>query len=281
MLDLVTACLLLAAGPAPISAEPEPVPAPEVKTSEPASAPADAVPVPAAPATPPAATPEEPSSATAAPAPATSAASPTEVSSPADGFSPKRVTLSLGLGRSYPGGSVQEDVPMNDLTSPMGTIQIQFGVRFLQRWMASLVLDASGGGSPGGGYRLACSVGGIDCTATSARVAIEGRYYFSPAAKRTWWAGAGLGSEATRILPDDGKDAPAYLPTYTGGLFPRLSGGWESRVNTYFGWGFYAALSSGRYDRVSFGESNDSSKIPGDVAGHSWLDLGVRAILFP
>jgi hypothetical protein len=276
MLELVAACLLLAADPAP-----SPAPAAEVA---PAAEPRAEPPAPAE-APQPAAAEPAPAAAAPAPAPAAAAEKAPELSSaapsPRDAFAPKRVTLSLGLGRSFPGGSVEEDVPMNDLTSPMGTIQLQLGVRFLQRWMASLVLDASGGGTPGAGYRLACTLADLDCTATSARVALEGRYYFTPSAKQTWWAGAGLGSETMRVVPDDGGDAPDFLPTYTGGIFPRLSGGWESRVNGYFGWGFYAALSSGRYDKVSWGESGDAGDLPGDVAGHSWLDLGVRVILFP
>jgi hypothetical protein len=52
-------------------------------------------------------------------------------------------------------------------------------------------------------------------------------------------------------------------------------------VNPYFGWGFYGGISFGTFSKVAMGESTDWKSIPGDEAGHTWLDLGVRIIAFP
>jgi len=87
-----------------------------------------------------------------------------------------------------------------------------------------------------------------------------------------------IGREA--VLPEDSKDPLTVNPSYTGGIFPRLSAGWDRRMSRFWGWGFYGALSSGRYTKKAMGDA-DPTDLPGDVRGHSWLDLGVRFILFP
>jgi hypothetical protein len=286
MFELVAAFLLLAAEPA-AAPEPQPAPpAPAVAPTEGATAPGTGAAAPEAEAPPPAAAtqPEKPAvepvaAPAAAAAPATPATEAAEAAEPVDPSAPVRVTASLGIGRSWPGGLVDSNAPMNDLTSSMAGVRLDFGVRITQRWMAAIVVDAMGGGNPGLLFRGLC--GSQECTTSSTRTSLEGRYVFSPTAKKTWWAGAGLGGESTRVSLKDSKKTLPSLPTYSGGIFPRLSGGWDWRVNRYFGWGFYGALSSGRYTKVSFGDSKDTQDLAGDPRGHSWLDLGVRIILFP
>jgi hypothetical protein len=265
LLELVAACLLLATDPAAS----EPAPPPVAATPPEASAP------PAAPAAPPA---------TAAPAggPASEAGAPPQPGSPAvAGMRPMLVTLSLGVARSYPGGSVAAHQPMNDLTSPMGTVRLDAGLRLRPKLMLALVVDMSGGGTPGAAWRARCSAAGVDCTVASARIGLDARYVFTPVARTTWWAGAGLGVEGTELRNEDSRVKEDFMPKYSGGLFPRLSAGWDSRMNPYFGWGFYGGISFGTFTKVAMGESTDWRSIPGDEAGHTWLDLGVRIIAFP
>jgi hypothetical protein len=191
------------------------------------------------------------------------------------------MVASLGLTRSMPGGSLSDGVPMNDFTSALYGLRVDVGFRITPHWMAAVVADLGGGGNPGLAQRQACDAAGVDCATSSMRISLEGRYVFSPDAEQTWWAGAGFGAETAQVTLVDSRETPDYLPTYEGGLFPRLSGGWDHRVNRWFGWGFHGALSTGRYDKKAKGDSEVTSDIPGGKAGHSWLDLGVRVILFP
>lgn len=278
MLELVAACLLFAAeaadvtSPPPVTTSPETAVTTGTEPVAPAAAPADpAAPSPAAAA--PAEVAERPAAAPAEPAPALGAPA-------ADGLRPLMLTLSLGLGRAYPGGELAADRPMNNLTSPMGSLRLDAGIRIRPRLILALVLDLSSGGAPGASLRSQCDAADVDCTVGSSRVSLDARYVFTPYAARTWWVGAGLGAEGTGLMKKGGGASADFMPTYSGGLFPRVSGGWERRVNQYFGWGFYAGLSFGAFSEVAMGESARSS-IPGDEAGHSWLDLGVRIIAFP
>lgn len=93
--------------------------------------------------------------------------------------------------------------------------------------------------------------------------------------------GGRAGGETTRVAIKDSEETLDTLPTFTGAIFPRLSGGWDRRMSRRWGWGFYGALSTGTYSKQSFGDSKETSDLPGDPGGHSWLDLGVRIILFP
>jgi hypothetical protein len=133
---------------------------------------------------------------------------------------PMLVTLSLGLARSYPGGSVAAHQPMNDLTSPMGTVRLDAGLRLRPKLMLALVLDLSGGGTPGAKWREQCSAAGVDCTVASSRIGLDARYVFTPFARTTWWAGAGLGVEGTGLQNEHSSVKEAFMPNYNGGLFP-------------------------------------------------------------
>ncbi|HSN13786.1 MAG TPA: hypothetical protein VLT61_04085 [Anaeromyxobacteraceae bacterium] len=278
MLELIAASLLLAAEPAAPESAPPPAAATAPETAAAPAASAEAAEVPASPAE----AAQAPVAAPAAGGPAPEASAPPQHGSPAvGGMRPMLVTVSLALARSYPGGSVAAHQPMNDLTSPMGTVRLDAGIRLRPKLMLALVLDMSGGGTPGATWREQCSAVGVDCTVASSRVALDARYVFTPFARTTWWAGAGLGVEGTELRNEDSRVKEAFMPNYNGGLFPRLSAGWDSRVNPYFGWGFYGGISFGTFTQVAMGESTDWRRIPGDEAGHTWLDLGVRIIAFP
>jgi hypothetical protein len=283
MVQLVAALMLLAAEPAPAvatspevkpaEAAPAVVPAPP---AEPAATPAPVPTEPAAPAQPPAATAAPAPVAAPAPASAAAAAAP---AAPEDPNAPRRFTASLGIGRTWPGGEVMKDAPMNDLTSPMGQLELTAHFRITPKWLVGITLDASSGGTPGALLRAACALNGEECETFTTQVALEGRYVFDPSAARTWWAGAGLGGETTGTkLKGSNADRP-YLGKYTGGVL-RLSGGWDRRMSRNWGWGFYGSLSSGSFDKVATG-GGDPENLPADKAGHSWLGLGVRIILFP
>lgn len=291
MIELVAACLLLATEsvpPPPAAAPPQdaqvespaPVPAPPAAGTAPAH---DASPAAAgAAAAPPAPCDESGAGAQpeTCPVPA-EALAPVGAVPTGDGPRPMRLTLSLGLGRAFPGGAIAKDRPMNDLTSPMGSLRLDAGFRIRPKLIVALVLDLSGGGTPGATLRADCTAADVDCAVASSRMSVDARYVFTPLARRTWWAGAGLGAEGTGLVPRGGGTRSDFMPTYSGGLFPRLSGGWDRRVNPYFGWGFYAGISFGGFSEVAMGESAQGSSIPGDSAGHSWLDLGVRIVAFP
>jgi hypothetical protein len=267
MIALAASVLLLAAEPASVEVAPAAPPA------------AEAPPAPAAPAAPqePAAppAPSAPAAPMAAPAPAPAAVP------PADPMAPRRVTASIGLLRAIPGGYVSEDFPINDLTSSMMGLHLDFGFRITPKWMVALAADLAGGGTPGITYRLLCATEGDDCNVSTGRVALEGRYTFRPLDRRTLWVGAGLGAETTRVTVEGSDDQRDDLPSWSGGLF-RLSAGWDHRMSRNWGYGLFAAMSMGRYDEVTYGDSGDAVDVPGDDhQGHSWLDLGVRIILFP
>lgn len=278
MIALAASVLLLAAEPAAAEVVPA-APAAEAATAPAAPAAAPAVPAePAAPA------PAAPAAPTAVPAPAPAAAAPAAppaAAPPADPMAPRRVTASIGLLRAIPGGYVSEDFPINDLTSSMMGLHLDFGFRITPKWMVALAADLAGGGTPGITYRLLCATEGDDCNVSTARFALEGRYTFRPHERRTLWVGAGLGAETTRVTVEGSDDQRDDLPTWTGGLF-RLSAGWDHRMSRNWGYGLFAAMSMGRYDEVTYGDSADPADIAGDDhQGHSWLDLGVRFILFP
>jgi hypothetical protein len=174
---------------------------------------------------------------------------------------------------------VVKDSPMNDLTGPMGQFELAAHFRITPRWLVGITLDAASGGSPGAAARALCAADGEECVTVTSQLALEGRYVFDPSAPRTWWAGAGLGSETTGTrLKGSSADRP-YLASYTGGVL-RLSGGWDRRMSRTWGWGFYGSLSTGSFDKLATG-GGDPVDVPGKKAGHSWLGLGVRIILFP
>jgi hypothetical protein len=278
MLEIIAACLLLSTDPVPAQ-EPQPAAA----TAEPLGAPAPEGPAATEPATtaPPATPAPAGSGAAPLPQPATAEAPPAPPSEAAAPAGPPRLVASLGLLRSFASGSLSDGIPMNDLTSPLLGLRLDAGFRFTPRWVAAIVAELVGGGTPGLAQRQLCDGAGVDCTVSSARLSLEGRYVFTPEAPQTWWAGAGFGGETTRVTLVDSKRTPDYLPTYKGALFPRLSGGWDHRVNRWFGWGFDAALSTGRYTKRAKGDPEVLADLPGDPVNHTWLDLGVRVILFP
>jgi hypothetical protein len=281
MVHVVAALLLLAVEPASPPPAAEAAASPEVNQAEPAAVapPAAAEPAPAT-APSPAPAPTAATEPAPAQAPAPAPAAPVATPAPVDPNAPVRFYASLGIGRAWPGGEVFADLPMNDLTSPMPQFELTLGFRITPRWLVGIYLDAAGGGTPGAVMRATCGLDGEECSTFSTQAGVEGRYVFDPAAKRTWWAGVGLGGETTGTTLKDSKADRPYLTSYSGGVFPRLSGGWDRRVNRYWGWGFYGTLSFGRFNQVATGGA-DPVDLPNEVAGHSWLGLGVRAILFP
>jgi hypothetical protein len=271
---------------APPSPAPQAAPAPQtapVPQVAPAPAPApQAAPAPApqvAPAPVPQAAPVTPVVAPAAVAPAAPAAGPT--ARPPERAKPFWLTASLGVERSFAGGMVSSAMPMNDLTSPMLGMRLDVGVRFRKHWVVALVMDGGRFGAPGATMRAECGVAGTECGVGTMRQSLEGRYAFSPTRKRTWWVGAGLGTESTRVMVADTGGTMSMLPTYRGAIFPRVSVGRDWRMSRWWGWGLFASWSRGAFDQKMMGSATDPGTVGGDSRGHSWLDLGIRIIAAP
>ena len=79
----------------------------------------------------------------------------------------------------------------------------------------------------------------------------------------------------------DGPGGTQYL-AFNGWEVLRLGGGWDLRFSRWFGLGAFTGASLGTYGNVtSDGPHYFDPGAFGSQRLHVWLQLGVRAILFP
>jgi hypothetical protein len=239
--------------PAPASAEPQP-PAPPTSPVEPVP---EGAPVAPAEPFPPYAGPE-----TAAPGVA-----------PMPPETPGPITLAASLFRLFPGGDVEASMAMKDFTTAMTGLGLEAGLRLTPKFLVGGSLDMAFG-RPGPALEAWCGGWGMTCDTADVKLGLMARYAFTPAASSTPWVGVGVAFDVLMALSDATEQTPSY-----GGGEPRLSAGWDLRLNRTIGVGAFVTASTSRYPDVDRG---DGEIVPIDRrARHTWLQLGVRGILFP
>jgi hypothetical protein len=182
--------------------------------------------------------------------------------------------LSLGVGLMAPFGGAGDGSAMSGLPVQLLLADLGLGGKINESWY----LGAYAGLAAGGAGSFGCD----GCAAGSARLGIEARYSFAPAARWNPWVGYGLGFEALSVGTNDNGESIGR----SGFELARLTGGVDARLVKGFGLGPYVGLSLGEYTSES--TTNDSSNISATTSSpiankslHGWLTLGVRFVIFP
>jgi hypothetical protein len=192
------------------------------------------------------------------------------------GMHPGAVMFGLGLFGQSAGGDAEGGVSMADFTTAMTGFGLEAGLRLDPHWMLGAFLEFAAGDA-GPVLERACTANGLKCTTSELKLGIMGRYAFTPTDWQTAWVGVGAGMGVLVAVPDDTRyESPAY-----GGMEPlRLSAGWDFRGNGIFGVGVFVTGSWSRYGSVD--NADGESFVPVDTRrAHTWLQVGVRGVLFP
>jgi hypothetical protein len=123
----------------------------------------------------------------------------------------------------------------------------------------------------------------ITCNTYTVRLAIEGRYFFSPAGSSNPWLGYGIGFEAANQSIHDRARGRKESTTVSGFELARLGFGVDFRLNGTFGVGPALTLAFGRFSTTRT-EVNDDVTFDGDIddpAFHMWGTLGARMVFLP
>jgi opacity protein-like surface antigen len=187
---------------------------------------------------------------------------------------PAPVTFAVSLFRLLPGGDTEAGRTMKDFTTPMTGFGLEAGLRFTPKFLMGGFLDMAFG-EAGPGLEAWCTASGFQCTTADVKMGLMARYSFTPLRSNTPWIGAGVAFGVLMAL----SNATDNTPSYGGGELLRLSAGWDLRLNRTIGAGIFVTGSTSRYPDVDRG--------PGEIvsidhrARHTWLQIGLRGILFP
>lgn len=189
---------------------------------------------------------------------------------------PQLLMLAGSLGFAVPGGEAEPGIDMRDFTTTQFLLGLEGGLRLSPSVMIGLYLDIGLGGS-GSVLSAYCRANGTSCTTADVRAGLMLRYAFTPLAPQTGWVGIGTGLDVLVAAPDDsGVDGPAY-----GGWEPlRLSIGYDFRGTGQAGLGLFATVGFARYEDVDDADGQGFVSLP-STSTHTWVQMGVRFILFP
>ena len=118
------------------------------------------------------------------------------------------------------------------------------------------------------------------CVGVGVRIGAEIQYHILPAGALNPWLGYGLGYEAAGY----GMSYPGYDETASasGFEFAHFMAGLDIRLSHGFGLGPFVDFSMGTYSKVDDKVNGVTSSESIDrTAGHQWLTLGVRGVVFP
>jgi len=188
---------------------------------------------------------------------------------------PALIMLSGGLGFMAPSGDAEVGVPMSDLVHTLIMLDLEAGLRFTPELMGSVYLDLGFGGAGGTARAICESFGNGGCSAISAQIGLQLRWSFTPLARQTPWVAVGFGGEATGVAPTDSSAGNDL--TYSGREW-RLSAGYDFRGAGQLGVGVFLTAGFGTYTHL---ENFQGLGFDTNEANHTWIQAGVRAILFP
>jgi len=187
--------------------------------------------------------------------------------------------LAGGMGVASPSGNLEPGIPMSDYLSPQFLMEVEGGLRFSPWVMGSLLMDI-GVGDVGSVRRSDCRVNHVSCAAATVRFAIQLRYAFTPLSAQTGWVAIGTGFEATSLSNGQTSNSANDL-TYSGWEVARLSVGVDLRASHELGWGLFLTGGFGRYDHVDVPSVSNRPLTISPTANHTWVQGGIRLILWP
>ncbi|MGB8933422.1 MAG: hypothetical protein WCC48_19420 [Anaeromyxobacteraceae bacterium] len=188
---------------------------------------------------------------------------------------PSVIMLAGSLGFAAPGGSVEPGLAMSDFTSTQFLLGLEGGLRLSPSFLLGAYLDL-GFGDSGTVLQQYCAANGTTCSTIGVKLGLMARYAFTPLAPQTAWVGIGTGVEVLSSAPDD----PNFDgPSYSGREPLRLSVGYDLRGRGQVGLGLFATAGFDRYTEVDDGPGSSYS-LP-STSSHTWIQAGVRLILFP
>jgi hypothetical protein len=181
--------------------------------------------------------------------------------------------LAVSVFRLFGGGELEAGLPVRDFTTAMTGFGLEGGVRVTPKLLLGGSMEVATGRA-GPTLEAWCATGGFTCDTSDVKMGLMGRYALTPAASHTPWIGLGVAFDVVMALSDTTDRTPSY-----GAGEVRLSAGWDLRLTRSVGVGAFVAGSSSRYPDVDRGDGNI---VPIDRrARHTWLQVGVRGILFP
>jgi hypothetical protein len=197
---------------------------------------------------------------------------------------PPRVGFQMAFrtGYSIPMGTIAKgvladgsDLKMSDTVSGQVPIIVDVGGKVIPHLFIGGYFGLGFGGTAGAVHD-SCKAANEDCLGVSIQLGIEAQYHILPSGSVDPWLGYGIGVESLGVSEAHGSTT--QTTTFTGYQFARLSAGADFRVTRGFGVGPFVEYSLGQYNTIN-SEGQDLD-IP-NKAGHQWLTLGVRMVLFP
>ena len=197
---------------------------------------------------------------------------------------PARVGFQMAFrtGYSIPMGTLAKgvwvdgsDLKMSDTVTGQVPIIVDIGGKVIPELFIGGYFGLGFGGTAGK-INDECKATNTSCLGLSLQLGIEAQYHILPRGSVNPWLGYGIGVESLGVSGAQGDTT--QTTTFTGYQFARLSAGADFRINRGFGVGPFVEYSLGRYNTVH-GDGKDFD-LP-NKAGHQWLTLGVRFVLFP
>jgi hypothetical protein len=186
--------------------------------------------------------------------------------------------LSLAVEGLGPLGRVSRGGPqLHNLVRGEGGLALEIGGKPTPGLFLGVLVEGAAG-REGRLFSDACQSGG-DCVATTGRVGVLARFYFTPGGSGTGWFALGTGVEATsQTVFLRGTTQKLSDVTASGWEIARASIGYDFRLSELVGLGAYVVGSVATFGKF---EGSSAASVAGDRAGHGWLGGGVRAVLFP
>jgi hypothetical protein len=189
-----------------------------------------------------------------------------------------RTGYSIPMGTVAKGASLDgsgSDLKMSDTVSGQVPIIVDVGGKIIPELFIGGYFGLGFGGTAGA-LHDECNAANVDCLGVSVQLGIEAQYHILPGGLVDPWLGYGIGVESMGVSEAQGNTTSTT--TFTGYQYARLSAGADFRVTHGFGVGPFVEYSLGQYNTIH-GDNVDED-IP-SKAGHQWLTIGARFVLFP
>lgn len=183
--------------------------------------------------------------------------------------------IALGSGYAFPIGSVDGSMDQSSFVAGQVPLILDLGVKTSESVYVGAYLGL-GIGRPGDAIRSTCSASAVDCSLTTFRIGVNFQYHLKPREKINPYVGYGLGYESatlTAVGPGGSVDL-----SVSGFEIARLGLGFDYRANKTIGIGPYIDSGFGTYTTLSLDGQSATINSP---SMHGWINLGVRAVLFP
>jgi hypothetical protein len=180
--------------------------------------------------------------------------------------------LGARIGYAIPGGSIFQNLTLQNFTASQVPIELDLGYRFTPAFSLTLYA-AYAPGTVGSFIKDGCASFGSTCATHGVDIGLAAAWNFAPQAGMQPWLGARLGSEALYV---DEKNGGVTTTLSANALAFGLEGGLDFGLGA-FNLGPYLSLTTAKFSKLKVAE--EITDIPSDQrTWHNWFTIGARAL---